>query len=77
MLCLDTLRPWTALSMRDVALWSRTRQDVLKVIPPRPDGDQKAALGLVLGLMQLLLGIFLFYWEYLLFYWESIFYIYP
>lgn len=57
MLCLDTLRPWAALSMWDVALWSRTRWDALKVMPPHPDWDQKAAFGLVLGLMQLLLGI--------------------
>lgn len=58
MLCLDTLRPWTALSMWDEALWSTTSQDVLELIPPRPVWGQKAAFGLVLGLMQLLLGIF-------------------
>lgn len=53
MLCLDTLRPWTALPMWDEALWSRTRQDELELIPPRPVWGQKAAFGLVLGLMQL------------------------
>lgn len=37
-----TAPPWTALSMRDLALRSRTGRDGLKMIPPR---DQKAALG--------------------------------
>lgn len=42
MLCLDTLQ-----TMDCSVLWSRTRQDVLKMIPPCPAWDQKAAFGLV------------------------------
>lgn len=57
-------RPWTALFMGDAALWSRTTQDALKMIPPCPGWNQKAAFGLVLGLMGiscLLLKIYILY----------------